>query len=168
MIPRQWHALYTRPRSEKKVADKLTHSGIITYCPLQRTRRRWHDRYKIVDEPVFRSYVFVNIMEQEKGTVLADSNVLQFVHHCGKPAVIRDHEIQSLQRFLGEYEGHSFVLSDVVENDTVRIQEGLFTDYTGIVVKKLKHKAFIRLELFNAFLVAEVADTQYAKIEPAA
>lgn len=165
MVSRQWHALYTRPKSEKKVAEKLTHAGITAYCPLQKTRKRWHDRYKIIEEPVFRSYVFVNIHETEKTNVLSDTNVLNFVRHCGKPAVIRDQEIVDIRKFLGEYTGCSFTLSTVVENDQVRIEEGLFCDYTGVVVKKLKHKACIRLDLFNAYLIAEFPDTQYSKIE---
>lgn len=164
MIPKQWHALYTRPKSEKKVAQTLTRSGIITYCPLQKTRKRWHDRYKIIEEPVFRSYVFVNIQEKEKTDVLSDPNVLNFVRHCGKPAVIREQEITDIQKFLGEYTGCSFSLSTIAENDRVRIEEGIFIDYTGIVTKKLKNKACIRLELFNAYLIAEFPDTQYSKV----
>lgn len=164
ILSRQWHALYTRPKSEKKVAATLTHAGITTYCPIQKTRKRWHDRYKIIEEPIFRSYVFVNIHEREKTDVLSDANVLNFVRHCGKPAVIREEEITDIQRFLGEYTGCSFALSSALENDTVRIEEGPFTDYTGIVVKKLKHKACIRLELFNAYLIAELPDTQYSKV----
>lgn len=161
---KQWYALYTRPKSEKKVAETLGKTGITTYCPLQKTRKRWHDRYKIIEEPVFRSYVFVNIQDQERADVLSDSNVLNFVRHCGKPAVIRDNEIIDIQKFLGEYVGCSFTLSSSAVNDVVRIEEGAFTDYTGVVVKKLKHKACIRLELFNAYLIAEFPDMQYSKI----
>jgi transcription antitermination factor NusG len=164
MISRQWHALYTRPRAEKKISETLTHAGITTYCPLQKTRKRWHDRYKIIEEPVFRSYVFVHIDETEKTNVLMDANVLNFVRHCGKPAVIRDEEINDIRKFLGEYPACSFTLSSVAVNDTVRIEEGLFMDYTGTVIKKMKHKACIRLELFNAYLVAEFQDTQYTGI----
>lgn len=161
---RTWYALYTRPRSEKKAAETLAGRGIEVYCPVQRIRKRWHDRYKVVEEPVFRSYVFVHIRSEERSVVLSDNNIINFVLHCGKPAIIKDQEIVTVQRFLEEYEGYSMSLTEVVENDTVRIGEGPFADYTGIVVRKTKKKASIRLELFNAYLVAEFNDTQYSKV----
>ena len=165
MTPRHWYAIYTRPKSEKKVAATLTNKGISTYCPIQKTKKQWHDRVKIIDEPVFRSYVFVNIAEDEKGVVLSDSNVMNFVQHCGKPAMIRDQEIENVQRFLADYSGCDFSVSSVGENDPVRIEEGPFTDYTGVIVKKSKNKASIRLEMFNAYLVAEFRDTQFTRIK---
>ncbi len=165
MTPANWYAVYTRPRSEKKVAATLADRGVHTWCPLQRVRKHYHDRIKFIEQPVFSSYVFVQISDQDRAVVLADPNVVNFVRHCGKPAVIRDKEIVQLQRFLTVYAGYAFQLSEIGAGDTVRISEGPFADYTGIVVKKKKHKASIRLELFNAYLVAEFANAQYSKVE---
>lgn len=162
---RKWYAVYTKPRSEKKVAATLSGSGIHIYCPTQKVRKKWTDRFKIVEEPIFRSYVFVYIGESEKTAALSDYNVLNFVQHCGKPAVIQDYEIQNIQKFLGDYAGWAFSVSTAVENDLVRIESGAFMDYTGIITHKSKNKASIRLELFNAYLVAEFMDTQYSKID---
>lgn len=170
MTQQHWYAVYTRPRSEKKAADTLKGAGIQTYCPVQKVRRRWHDRFKVIEEPIFRSYAFVHISEREKGAVLSDSNVLNFVHHCGRPAVIRDQEIFDIRRFLGEHEGSTFRLLEepepftVAENDQVRILDGVFSDCTGTVMKKFRHKASIRLEWFNTFLVAEFPDTRYVPL----
>jgi transcription antitermination factor NusG len=58
MTPK-WYAVYTRPRWEKKVAALLLHKGIESYCPLNKVRRRWSDRTKTIEEPLFKSYVFV-------------------------------------------------------------------------------------------------------------
>jgi transcription antitermination factor NusG len=162
---RRWHAVYTKPRSEKKVASTLAGWGVVTYCPVQKVRKRWKDRFKVIEEPIFRSYVFTQIDDAERVLVLADANVLNFVQHCGKPALIQDHEIHKIQRFLGEYPGWSFRLCQAGENDLVRIESGPFMDYTGIVLTKTRHKASIRLELFDAYLVAEFRDTQYSKID---
>ena len=161
---RKWYAVYTKPKSEKKVASNLDNRGIHTYCPTQKIRKKWSDRFKIIEEPIFRSYVFICIQDMEKTVVLSESNVLNFVQHCGKPAVIQDYEIQNVQKFLGDYSGWSFSVTAVAENDLVRIETGPFMDYTGVVVHKSKHKAGIRLEMFNAFLVAEFMDDQYSKI----
>lgn len=159
-----WYALYTRPRSEKKAAETLSTKGITVYCPIQKTRKQWHDRVKTVEEPVFKSYIFVQIRHDQRAAVLSDPNIINFVLHCGKPAVIRDQEIATVRAFLEEYVGYAFTLSEVSENDPVRISVGPFANYSGIVVRKMKRKASIRLELFNAYLVAEFKDTQYCKV----
>jgi transcription antitermination factor NusG len=179
MMEQHWYAVYTRPRSEKKAADTLGTAGIQTYCPVQKVRRRWHDRFKVIEEPIFRSYAFVRISDKEKGTVLSDSNVLNFVQHCRRPAVIRDQEIQNIRRFLGENEGSTFSLCTdadlgadadrertriVAEHDQVRILDGVFSDCTGTVTKKFRNKACIRLEWFDTFLVAEFPDSRYVPI----
>ncbi|TDX01784.1 UpxY family transcription antiterminator [Dinghuibacter silviterrae] len=156
-----WYALYTRPRSEKKAAATLSARGITVYCPIQKVRKRWHDRYKIVEEPVFRSYVFVRIRPEERSAVLSDNNIITFVLHCGKPAVIQDREMEGVRTFLETYQDWEL---RVETNDRVRIDEGPFADYTGIIVRKTKKKASIRLELLNAYLVAEFNDTQYSKV----
>jgi transcription antitermination factor NusG len=161
---RKWYAVYTKPRSEKKVSATLDDKGIHTYCPTQKVRKKWSDRFKIVEEPIFRSYVFIYVQDDEKPLVLSDYNVLNFVQHCGKPAVIQDYEIQNIQKFLGDYSGWSFSVATAAENDLVRIESGPFMDYTGIITHKSKTRASIRLELFNAYLVAEFMDTQYSKI----
>jgi transcription antitermination factor NusG len=161
---RKWYAVYTKPKSEKKVAAALDARNVHTYCPIQKVRKRWSDRFRTIEEPVFRSYVFIHIQDADRLTVLSEHNVLNFVQHCGKPAVIRDYEIQNIQKFLGDHSGWSFSVTTAVENDLVHIEAGPFMDYTGIITHKSKHKASIRLEMFNAYLVAEFLDTQYSKI----
>jgi transcription antitermination factor NusG len=162
---KKWYAVYTKPRSEKRVATTLTDRQIHVYCPLQKISKQWTDRVRVIEEPIFRSYVFVNIETEQKTIVQSDNNVLHFVQHCGKAAVIQDHEIELIQKFLGEYSGWSFSVTGAVENDLVRIETGPFMDYTGVIVSKSKKKASVRLELFNAFLVAEFKDYQYSKID---
>jgi len=58
---KKWYAIYTMPRWEKKVAGLLNEKNITTFCPINRVERQWSDRKKIVHEPLFRSYVFVQI-----------------------------------------------------------------------------------------------------------
>jgi transcription antitermination factor NusG len=59
----KWYAIYTRPRWEKKVNFLLQGKGIESYCPLNKVRRKWSDRIKTIEEPLFKSYVFVKIDE---------------------------------------------------------------------------------------------------------
>ena len=53
----QWYVLYTKSRHEKKVADRLRAAGFTVYCPLQKINKRWSDRTKIIEEPLFKGYI---------------------------------------------------------------------------------------------------------------
>jgi transcription antitermination factor NusG len=66
----KWYAIYTRPRWEKKVNGLLEAKGIESYCPLNRVRRKWSDRIKTIEEPLFKSYVFVKIAEETRLSIL--------------------------------------------------------------------------------------------------
>jgi transcription antitermination factor NusG len=70
IIAKKWFALYTKPRWEKKINTALLKKGIESWCPLQIIEKQWSDRKKIIEEPLFRSYVFVKISAEEKNNVL--------------------------------------------------------------------------------------------------
>jgi transcriptional antiterminator RfaH len=98
----QWYALYTKPRSEKTVAQQLHDLNIEVYCPLVETVKIWSDRKKKVKEPLFKSYVFVRIGEAERERVFMARGVVRFVYWLGKPALVRDQEILAIKDFLSE------------------------------------------------------------------
>src|SRR4051812_15560771 len=91
---KRWYALYTKPRWEKKVNSVLEKKDIEVWCPLQKIQKQWSDRKKIVEEPFFKLFVFVNIEDTEKTKVLRADGFLNFVYNVGRPAVIRDEEVE--------------------------------------------------------------------------
>src|SRR5215467_4877523 len=99
-----WYAVYTKPRWEKKVFSLFMEKGVEAYCPMNRVRKRWSDRLKWVDEPLFRSYIFVRIAEDEQTSVRMIGGVVNFVYWLGKPAIIKDKEIEIIRKFLNEYQ----------------------------------------------------------------
>ena len=66
---KNWYAVYTRPRAEKKVADALTKKKIENFSPINKVIRQWSDRKKIVYEPLFTSYVFIKVSELELSSI---------------------------------------------------------------------------------------------------
>jgi len=100
-----WYVLYTKSRNEKKVANLLTAKGIEVYSPLQEVIKQWSDRKKKVQEPVFRSYVFVHLKnyETDSVTVLMTPGAVRFLWWLGKPGLVRDDEIQLIKDFLNRY-----------------------------------------------------------------
>jgi transcription antitermination factor NusG len=97
---KNWYALYTRPGSEKKVANLLSRKNIDNYCPL---KRRANAKKKVVLEPLFSSYVFVQITESEMQAVRLTDCVINFIYWLGKPAVISGEEIAIMKQFMNEY-----------------------------------------------------------------
>ncbi|MBX5439212.1 MAG: UpxY family transcription antiterminator [Thermoflavifilum sp.] len=149
-----WYAVYTRPRWEKKIAAQMQQRGIAHYCPLQKARHQWSDRIKIVEEPLFRSYVFVHICLAEQQTaVRMVPGVINFVYWNGKPAVIRDEEIDTIKRFLKEY--HCVTAYPLQPGQKVRIVDGVLMDQEGVVQKIHGKKVYVVLETIGYALVAE-------------
>jgi transcription antitermination factor NusG len=100
---KKWFALYTRPRWEKKVHKLLQEKGIESYCPLNKVHRKWSDRIKLIDEPLFKSYVFVKVNEDEKTAVRMTQGVVNFIYWLGKPAIIKEKEIVTIKKFLNDH-----------------------------------------------------------------
>jgi transcription antitermination factor NusG len=154
---KKWFAVYTRPRWEKKVNDKLLEKGVESWCPVQKKERQWSDRKKIILDPLFKSYVFVHIMEDEKLAVLTTDGVLRFVHYLKRPAVIRNEEIELIRSYLLEKTVSITVenLKHFSENNKVVIHKGVFMDAEGTVIKGGNKKVYVRLESLEQLLIVE-------------
>src|SRR5579875_891278 len=116
-----WYVVYTKPRWEKKVASLLSAKSITNYCPLNREVHQWNDRKKIVLEPLFKSYVFIWTHSEEFKKIKDVSGILNFVYWLGKPAVVRNEEIENIQRFLNEYTNIKVEQTQVRLNDRVKV-----------------------------------------------
>ncbi|MBS1731268.1 MAG: UpxY family transcription antiterminator [Bacteroidetes bacterium] len=161
-----WFALYTKPRWEKKVDQKLTLKNIESWCPMQKVERQWSDRKKIIDDPIFKSYVFVHTTLQEKLKILETEGVLNFVHHEGKPAIIHEKEIEIIKAYLLEKNVLITTQSlQTFEADMkVKIRQGVFMDNTGRVLRTTKNKAFVSLESLGQVMIVEFPQHYLKKI----
>ncbi len=153
---KQWYALYTRPRWEKKVADLLEKKKVEVYCPLNKVEKQWADRKKLVLEPLFTSYVFVHVYEKEQLSILQTDGVVNFVYWLNKPAVIRSEEIDTIKKFLNEYEYVSVEKALVNLNDRVRIINGPLMMWEGNVVEIRTNTVKITLPSLGQTLIAEI------------
>lgn len=150
----KWFALYTRPRWEKKVNTLLQEKGIESYCPLNKVRRKWSDRIKLVEEPLFKSYVFVKVDESQRTEVRMTHGVINFVYWDGKPAIIKEKEIQAIRRFLDEHENVEVV--SIKPNDHVKIVAGPLMDQEGRVLEVRNKVAKVLIESLGYQLIAHI------------
>lgn len=137
----RWFACYTRARHEKKVDALLRERGHESYLPLVPRERQWHDRKKVVEFPLFPSYVFVRIRRDGLSAVLSTPGVSTVVRFGGRPVPIPEEEIENVRRFtaaLREGEEGAEVESAplVTEGQRVRVASGSFEGVRGIVIQR--------------------------------
>ena len=153
---KKWYAVYTKPRWEKKVNQLLCDKGIDTYCPLNKVIKQWSDRKKVVLEPIFKSYVFVQIADAGKWDLKKVNGILNFVYWLGKPAVIKDEEIDTIRKFLNEFSNVEVVESNqLTVNTKVRIRQGVMMNYHGLLVDISGNRAKVRIDSMGVSLHAQ-------------
>ena len=161
MPHKQWLAIYTQPRWEKKVDRLLESQGIVSYCPTTTVYRQWSDRKKRVEEPLFKSYVFVQVDQSQQPDVRMTSGVKNFVYWLGKPAVIKDFEIENIRRFLNEYVEVAVVsIPQIVVGSRLVINCGVLMSHEATALKVHKKYVEVRIESLGCKLVAQIPREQ--------
>lgn len=136
-----WYVLYTSPRAEKKVNERLKAMGVESYLPLHRSPQVWSDRVKLVDKPLFSSYIFVKCTEPEILPLLKVYGIVKVVYYCGKPAIIRQKEIDAIHVFLEQAANHTLSIGEEVE-----ILSGAMKHVSGIIKKMGKNRLQLHIE----------------------
>jgi transcription antitermination factor NusG len=132
-----WFAVHTRARHEKVVAQRLQESGVTTFLPLVTEVRRWSDRKKSVEFPLFGCYVFVRLVptSQERLRVLQIDSVLNFVGIRGQGIPIPDPQIDAVRLLIEEklpWTNHPFLKI----GQRVRIRSGALNGLEGVLVSR--------------------------------
>lgn len=154
---KRWYAVYTRPRWEKKVYGLLLEKGREVYCPLNKVRKKWSDRMKWVEEPLFKSYVFVRLTADEMTAVRMVSGIVNFVYWLGAPAIVKDKEIEAIRKFLDEYDDVHVEPLELKKDAKITIRKGAFMDKEAKVVQVLSNnKVQVVIESLGYALVAVV------------
>ena len=154
-----WFVIYTKSRNEKLVAERLTEKGIEVYCPMLKTKRKWSDRIKTVEEPLFRSYCFVRLEEHERSKVFEVPGVERYSLWLKKPDIVRDSEIDTIERMLGTYDHQAIKAERYELNTPVTINSGAFMNATGEVTGQQGSILMIRLDSLRVVLKVDLTKT---------
>jgi transcription antitermination factor NusG len=165
-VARKWLAIYSRPRWEKKVNQLLTEKGLESYCPLNKVRRKWSDRVKIVEEPLFKSYVFVKVSDEDRTAVRMTPGVINFVYWESKPAIIKEKEITAIRRFLDEYENVEVQPINLQVRQRVKITTGPLMDQEGEVLSLRRKLVKVAIDSLGYILVAYIDRTKLTSTRP--
>lgn len=144
-IKKQWFAFYVKPRHEKKASVRLSKRHEI-WCPLKEERVKWSDRWKTVFKPYIPGYIFARVTEEERIAILNDSSVFRTVCWKGKPAVIRQDEIDVIKRLIGDPDVENIRLEAISPGERVEVTGGEFANINGIVVAVKGDRVSVQLE----------------------
>ena len=161
-----WYAIYCRSRNEKKVDALLRRDGIETYLPLLKSLKIWSDRKKWVEEPLFRSYLFVNISLREYQQVLQTDGVVRFVTFERKPVPVPEEQIMAIRQFLNLEDAPDLMSGKFEIGDRVEVFRGNLKGLVGNLVEwRGKQKVRIEIESIGQSIILTVPKS-YLKVIP--
>lgn len=160
-----WYVLYTKSRQEKKVAEQLSELGIEVFCPCLKKVKQWSDRKKVIEEPLFRSYVFVHTMDHERERAFQAYGAVRYLYWLQKPAVVKDKEIDSIKDFLGEFDHSEIEVKEFGPEDRVRIKSGPLSDTEGIIQKAGHNYVEVLVEALQMKIRVDLRSNKVSKLD---
>src|SRR5690606_22595290 len=154
----QWFVMYTAPRSEKKVEQRLKEKGLEVYLPIVEELRQWSDRKKKVQRPLFNGYIFVHTTKDRLWESLQVAGAVKFVNFAGEHATVRESEIETLKRIIATGMAVEVETSgDIETGQQVRILGGPLEGFQGECVQKGNKDYFIiRIPSINQSMLVNV------------
>ena len=129
----KWYVLYTKPRHEIKALERLAQNGFEVYCPMKTTLKQWSDRKKKVSEPLLPSYIFIKTTEKNRATPLTDPSVLNYIFWLGKPATVRESEIDTLKGIINKEKAQEFEIIKLKTGVKIEIKKGPIKSKNAII-----------------------------------
>ena len=161
-----WYALYVHSRAEKRVYAKLLAMDYEAYLPLITQMKQWSDRMKKVEEPLFKSYLFVRADIKKYFEVLEVPGVVRFVTFEKKAVVVPQNQIIAIKKYCDDYTDEECMPQEVEfhEGQLVRIVSGAMSGLTGRLAPiDSKKRLIVYIESVGRYLPINISR---AKVEP--
>ncbi|MDT0690797.1 UpxY family transcription antiterminator [Salegentibacter sp. F188] len=154
----QWYVLYTKPKWELKVFENLQKKNIRAYCPTITEVKQWSDRKKKITVPLFRSYLFVHLAEKDRNNVFDVPGVVRYLYWLGKPAIVRDAEIDTIRDWLDDEKVDEVKVEAISVGDNVKISQGAFKDQEAFIKEIGKKYMRLLLPSMGCIVTAKISD----------
>jgi transcriptional antiterminator RfaH len=153
----KWYAVYTRPRAEKQVYERLTNTEIETFLPMQKTYRIWSDRKKMVEKPLLSSYIFVKTNNRNFPKVYKTPGVVKFVTFEGLPASIPQNQIDNLRLLINSDAEIEVTAGKFANGDKVEVINGSLIGLTGELIKiGTRNRVIVRIDKLDQNLILKI------------
>ena len=151
-----WFSILVRTGREKTANLLLENAGYACYLPVSKSTRRWSDRTKTIEMPLFPGYLFCRMNPHSRLTVLMTPGVIQIVGVGKTPVPVAEEEVEAIQRV--ERSGLSAMPWPYMQiGNVAQILEGPLRGLTGIVVKiKSGMKLVLSVSLLQRSVAVEV------------
>lgn len=151
-----WYAIRVKPKFERVVAQSLASKGFSSFLPSYKERRRWSDRVKLVELPLFPGYVFSSLDVRRRLPVLQTPGVLYFVSFDGEPAPVGPLELETLRQAVASGVGLA-PWPYLKEGQRVVVARGPMRDRTGILLKiQDEYRLIISITLLQRSVAVEI------------
>jgi transcription antitermination factor NusG len=161
-----WFALQVRTRQEASVAQQLNGQGYERFLPLYKVRKRWSDRIKEVNAPLFPGYLFCRFNPQDRLPILKTPGVIQVVGFNNGPAAVDEAEIRSIQTLVTAGVPHQ-PCPFLAAGDRVRIESGPLLGLEGILIDvKRSHRLVLSVTLLQRSVAVEIDSALITAISP--
>jgi transcriptional antiterminator RfaH len=156
----KWYAIYTNPRAEKLVFERLEEVNIEAFLPLMRTYRKWSDRKKLVIKPLLSSYVFVKVLRKNFPKVYTLTGVVRFISFDGQPVPIPQEQIDNLRLIVDSDAEIEVTGEALAEGDKVKVARGNLAGLTGELIRiNGKKKVVVRLDKLEQNIILTIPVT---------
>jgi transcription antitermination factor NusG len=157
----QWYAIYTKSRNEKKVLQFLEEANIESYLPIVKTLKQWSDRKKWVEEPLFKSYIFVRVEARQYYNVLNVPGVVRYISFEGKAVIVPEKQILAIQQFLNKEQDRTLISDTFMVGDRIEIIRGALMGLQGNLVQVHgKQKVKIEIESVGQSVILTIPKSQ--------
>lgn len=129
---KSWFVLITKPRCERKVELQLNRFGIQSFCPTRSEIRQWSDRKKRLRVPLLPSMVLVLLSHNQRTEVFNIPNVKRFLFQDGKPAIVKNKEVENLKLVANSDFSHH-ELSKTITGHRLNLDQFGFKYQSGVV-----------------------------------
>jgi transcription antitermination factor NusG len=161
-----WFALQVRTRQEVSIAQQLKGQGYERFLPLYKLRKRWSDRIKEVETPLFPGYLFCRFNPQDRLPILRTPGVIQIVGFNNGPAAVDEAEIQSIQTLVSAGVPHQ-PWPFLAAGDRVRIESGPLLGLEGILIDvKRSHRLVLSVTLLQRSVAVEIDSALVTAVSP--
>lgn len=163
---KKWYAIYTRAKAEKRVFESLSRNDFQAFLPMIKRMRQWSDRKKMVDEPLFRSYVFIFIEEKNLYNALDVFGALKFVSFERKAVAIPERQIEAIKHFLEDPEEDDENV-EYTKGQMVRVKSGAMEGLIGTLITiKNKHRLEVMIDAIGQVIRLNIARSRVEPLEP--
>ena len=157
---KKWYAIYTRPRAEKQVFERLTELGAEVFLPLQKTYRQWSDRKKLVMKPLLSSYIFVKTAGREKIDIIRVDGAVKYISFEGQAVSIPENQINNLRLLIDSDAEIEVSTEKFAPGDKVEVVSGSLVGLKGELIKiGSQNRVIVRIDKLDQNLLLKIPMT---------